>query len=310
MPNVFGPVPSRRLGRSLGIDLIPHKTCTYDCLYCQVGRTTCKTIVAQPYVSVRAVAEELREKLAKDAADTITLAGSGEPTLHSEIHEVIEIVKGLTRTRVALLTNGSLLWKEDVRKRVLRADLIMPTLSSAFESTFQLIHRPHPDLRLDRVVEGLRLLRREYQGQLFVEVVLLAGINDTDEEVEALRAVLSQISPERIQLNTVTRPPADKRAVSLDKKRLEDIKTFFGETAEIVAEHSRGGRREAKDDMVSDFLDMVKRRPLTAQDAARALGLSTDKAEDLLKGLLLKGHIKRIEQSGETYYVSGRSDVK
>ncbi|MCP4669527.1 MAG: radical SAM protein, partial [Deltaproteobacteria bacterium] len=140
MSHVFGPVPSRRLGLSLGIDLIPAKTCTFDCLYCQVGRTTRRTLEPRPFVPVGDVAEEVEKRLQKTVPDVITLAGSGEPTLHSRIDHVIAAIKEMTKTKVAVLTNGSLFWREDVRKRVLGADVIMPTLSSAFSHTFRIIH--------------------------------------------------------------------------------------------------------------------------------------------------------------------------
>ncbi|MBW1902526.1 MAG: radical SAM protein, partial [Deltaproteobacteria bacterium] len=144
MTHVFGPVPSRRLGLSLGVDLIPAKTCSFDCLYCQVGKTTKRTVDPKPFVPVRDVVEEVRKKLLKCVPDAITLAGSGEPTLHSEIDLVITSIKKITDTRVVVLTNGSIFWKEDVRNRVLEADVIMPTLTSAYDHTFRMIHRPHP----------------------------------------------------------------------------------------------------------------------------------------------------------------------
>ena len=158
MSYIFGPVPSRRLGLSLGVDLIPHKTCTYDCLYCEVGRTTNKTITSGPFAPVDEILTQLEERLKGCTPDVITLAGSGEPTLHSEIDRIISGIRAITDTKVVILTNGSLFWDEAIRKRVLAADLIMPTLSSAFAHTFQTIHRPHRDLALDRIVEGLRQL--------------------------------------------------------------------------------------------------------------------------------------------------------
>ena len=213
MSYVFGPVPSRRLGLSLGIDLIPAKTCTFDCLYCQVGRTSLKTLETKPFVPVHEVIEEVKRKLPESTSDAITLGGSGEPTLHSQIDRVIASVKEMTKIKVALLTNGSLFWREDIRKRVLNVDIIMPTLCTAFDSTFNIIHRPHPELELRTIVDGLKMLRKDYKGQLFLEVVLLAGVNDTETEVKGLKALIEQICPEKVQLNTVVRPPADSRAI-------------------------------------------------------------------------------------------------
>jgi wyosine [tRNA(Phe)-imidazoG37] synthetase (radical SAM superfamily) len=307
MPYVFGPVPSRRLGLSLGVDLIPHKTCSFDCLYCQVGRTTARSIVPEPYAPVGAVVEEIRQKLLKRRPDVITLAGSGEPTLHSQIGEVVNAVKDITDIPVVLLTNGSLFWKDEVRKRALKADIIMPTLTSALETTFRTVHRPHADLRLDRIVRGLKQLRREYAGRLFLEVVFLAGINDTDAEVAGLRELVADIDPDKVQINTVIRPPADAEALPLDRKRLEEIKVAFGEKAEIVADVPSKGQAGKAVRKAEDVLEMLTRRPLKQRDVEKTLGLSPEDAADLLKGLLIKGYIREQNHSGDIYYQpSGR----
>jgi len=304
MSCVFGPVPSRRLGLSLGIDLIPAKTCTFDCLYCQVGRTTLRTLETRPFVPVSEVVAELERKLQNTVPDTITLAGSGEPTLHSQIDQVIAAIKEMTETKAAVLTNGSLFWREEVRERVMKADIIMPTLSSAFSNTFRMIHRPHPELKLDAIVEGLKRLRKDFKGQLFLEVVILAGINDREHEVEGIKTLIDQISPEKTQLNTVVRPPADSRALPLGRKRMEEIRAFFGKNAEIVGEIPFEEKGSEGDDLVSGFLDMVKRRPLRPVDISNTFGLSMDAVEDLVKGLLIKGYICKQEHSEDVYYLS------
>jgi len=309
MPYVFGPVPSRRLGLSLGLDLIPPKTCTFDCLYCQVGRTTTKVLMPEAHVPVAAVTEEVRRKLLKRRPDVITLAGSGEPTLHSGFGRVIGAVKDMTDIPVALLTNGSLFWKDEVRERALGADIIMPTLTSARETTFQTIHRPHPELRLDRIVSGLKRLREEYTGRIFLEAVFLAGINDTDEEVSALRDLIVGIAPDKIQINTVVRPPADAKARSLDRKRLEEIKVALGEKAEIVAEVLPKGQAGKAGRAAEDVLEMLTRRPLRQRDVEKALGLGAEAAADLLKGLLIKGYVRQQNHGGEIYYLPpGRNE--
>ena len=302
MSYVFGPVPSRRLGLSLGIDLIPAKTCTFDCLYCQVGRTTLRTLETRPFVPVSEVVAELERKLQNTVPDAITLAGSGEPTLHSRIDQVIAAIKEMTETKAAVLTNGSLFWREEVRERVMKADIIMPTLSSAFSNTFRMIHRPHPELKLDAIVEGLKRLRKDFKGQLFLEVVILAGINDREDEVEGIKTLIDQISPEKTQINTVVRPPADSRALPLGRKRMEEIRAFFGKDAEIVAETPVDGRGGEGDALVSGFLDMVKRRPLRPVDISNTLGISIDAVENLVKGLLIKGYIRKQEHGGDVYY--------
>ena len=303
MAHVFGPVPSRRLGLSLGVDLIPLKTCTYNCLYCQVGRTTRQSLKIESFVPVTEVFEELEKKLEICSPDAITFSGSGEPTLSSDIARVISFVKERTDTKTVVLTNGSLLWREDVRDRISGADIIMPTLTTAFNETFQLIHEPHTDLDLKTIVKGLRSLRRSYSGSLFLEVVLLAGFNDSEKEVEGLRKIIDQISPDKIQLNTVVRPPSDPRAISLDTKRLEDIKSLFGEKAEIIAQpllKHAGGEENSVSTMI---LEMAKRRPVRAGDVANACGIPLEEADSLIKGLIVKGAIRQQEHEGEIYYM-------
>jgi wyosine [tRNA(Phe)-imidazoG37] synthetase (radical SAM superfamily) len=307
MSYVFGPVPSRRLGLSLGVDLIPAKTCTFDCLYCQLGRTLCKTLSRKPYVPVDDVIVEIRRKLLDTVPDVITLSGSGEPTLHSEIDQVIDSIKQMTDIKVVVLTNGSLLWREDVRGRLLTADIIVPTLSSSLDETFQMIHRPHEGLDLASIVDGLKMLRQDYSGQLFLELVFLAGINDTDQEVEGLKTLVGQISPEKIHLNTVVRPPADSRAIALDRERLEDIKEKIGEKAEVVAENPVTGSGRKENSRVSTLLDMIKRRPLRPSDIAVALRLSATEVDELVTGLLIKGYIRKQEHSGDIYYLSNEN---
>ena len=304
MAYIFGPVPSRRLGLSLGVDLIPSKTCTYNCLYCQVGKTTCRTVEVKPYVPVSDVLDELGRVLEKTSPDTITLAGSGEPTLHSGIGEIIKTVKKKADTQVALLTNGSLLWKEEVMGRVLDADIIMPTLTTVFDDTFNSIHRPHPDLKLSHIIEGIKLLRKVYKGELLIEVVLLAGINDSERELLGLKDVLAEISPDKIQLNTVVRPPADSNALAIDMGRLENIKEYFGDKAEIIANTPIRQHIGKYDSDADAIIEMARRRPISNDDIAGVLNIELMDLEGLLKGLLIKGYIRKQEHDGEVYYIA------
>jgi wyosine [tRNA(Phe)-imidazoG37] synthetase (radical SAM superfamily) len=302
---VFGPVPSRRLGLSLGVDLLPAKTCTYNCLYCQLGKTGKRVIAPCDRVPIEEVLTELRRRLEEVTPDTITLSGSGEPTLHPRIGEVISLVKKTTRTRVAVLTNASLLWRDEVRRALAGADLLMPTFSTAFEKTFRAIHRPHRDLRLTRIVEGLRLLRKDFRGEVFVEVMLLRGFNDSDREVEALRDVLSGFSPDRIQLNTVVRPPADSKALPIDRPRMEELKTFLGSTAEVIADPGRSQRPQRISSPEEAVLEMAGRRPVRVVDIVNGLQRPAAEAERLVKRLLRKGLLMRKVHRGESYYSRG-----
>jgi len=304
MSHLFGPVPSRRLGRSLGVDLIPPKTCTYNCLYCEVGPTTHLTRLRQAY-RVAEIIRELENYLASPPVrlDYITLAGSGEPTLNLGLKDIISAIKALTGTPVAVLTNGSLFYLPEVRADLAGADVILPSLDAAREETFRLINRPHPGLTLDLVVSGLLALRGEFGGQIWLEVMLLRGLNDGDEELTALRRLIRSISPDKVQLNTAVRPVADEAAQPLTRDEMEAIAGFFGEGAEVVAGAHRAApeRREAAD---GDFLQMLARRPMTARDLAQALGLPLAQVEERLGQLTNAGLISRDVHQEQGFYRS------
>jgi wyosine [tRNA(Phe)-imidazoG37] synthetase (radical SAM superfamily) len=267
-----------------------------------VGRTTHQSLKIESFVPVKEVFEELETKLKNSNPDAITFSGSGEPTLSSDIGRVISFVKERTDTKTVILTNGSLLWREDVRHRISEADIIMPTLTTVFEETFQLIHEPHTDLDLNTIVGGLKALRRTYIGDIYLEVVLLAGFNDSERELEGLRKIIDQISPDRIQLNTVVRPPSDSRAVSLDTKRLEEIKNLFGNKAEIIAQTPLKHKGEKEDTVTTTILEMAKRRPVRIRDVANVCDISLEEADSIIKGLAVKGALRQQEHEGEIYY--------
>jgi wyosine [tRNA(Phe)-imidazoG37] synthetase (radical SAM superfamily) len=215
---------------------------------------------------------------------------------------VISGAKSYTGIKVAVLTNGSLLWRGEVRTKLMGADLVMPTLSTAFEETFRAIHRPHADLHLPMIIEGMKHLRAEYRGELFLEVMLLAGLNDSVTEIEGLKRVIERICPDRIQLNTVVRPPVDSRAMPLDRERLEEIKNFFGSKAEIIAAIPPGQRPQQVEPSDNAIKDMARRRPVRASDIANGLNLPMKEVEELLRGLVLRGLLRQREHLGEIYY--------
>ncbi len=303
MRYVFGPVPSRRLGLSLGVDLIPRKTCTFDCIYCEVGRTTQKISIPMDFFPVQEIVQQVRECLSIESPDIITLAGSGEPTLNSEIDRIIGSIKEITNIPVAVLTNGSLFWRQETREKVKNADIILPTLSAGTNSAFRRIHRPCVELDLEKVSQGLEKLRQEYLGKIYLEVVLLKGFNDGEEELARLKEEIERIGPDRVQLNTVVRPPADPRAKPLDMKTLEDIKNFFGKKAEIISSSIATRKGPERESVIEQFLEMIKRRPLREIDLVAALDLPKEEIQGLIKGLLIKGIIKSYEHSGSIFYL-------
>jgi wyosine [tRNA(Phe)-imidazoG37] synthetase (radical SAM superfamily) len=292
------------LGLSLGVDLIPPKTCSYDCLYCQIGKTTCKAIEPAAYVPVEAVLAELDETLAKVKPDYVTFSGSGEPTLHVGLGRLIAYVKERTGAKVAVLTNGSLLYRPEVRERLLKADVVMPTLSTVREETFRAIHQPHEGLKVAGLVEGLRSLRKSFRGQIFMEVMLLAGFNDKGEEIERLRQVILEIAPDRVQLNTVVRPPADEKAIPLDRKKLEYIKRVFGKSAEIIAASPIREKQCFRGTLSAAVLEMARRRPVTVEDVAGALDAPLFEVDKTVKALVHKGELREQTHLGKDYYTA------
>jgi wyosine [tRNA(Phe)-imidazoG37] synthetase (radical SAM superfamily) len=286
------------------VDLIPAKTCSYDCLYCQIGKTTCKTIEPAAYVPVDAVIAELDETLAKVKPDYVTFSGSGEPTLHVDLGRLIAYVKERTGARAAVLTNGSLLHRPEIRERLLQADMIMPTFSTVNEETFRAMHQPHEDLSAALLREGLKNLRKSYRGRLFIEVMLLSGINDREEEIESLRQAILEIAPDKVQLNTVVRPPADAKAIPLDRKKLEVVNDVFGPRAEIIATAPIRGRPHFLGTLTAAVLEMAQRRPVTVEDVVGALNASVQDVESSVAALTGKGKLRKQSHLGKDYYTA------
>ena len=300
---LFGPVPSRRLGWSLGVDLTPPKTCSLDCVFCQLGRTTVKTTARREYVPVAGVVAEIADWLqGGGTADYITLAGSGEPTLHSRFGEIIEQTRRLTTIPVALLTNGTLLHLPEVRQAACMAAVVKVTLAAADETLFARIHRPCEGVTLAQVLEGQRQLRAEFTGGLWLEVFLLWGVNSTPADVRRLAALAREIRPDRVHLNTCVRPPAEASAEAVPLERLAELAALFEPRAEVVAEFSAAlsAHTQVTEDAV---LALLRRRPCTAHQVAQEFGLHANEVSKYL-GKLVRTHRASVERRhGEAYYV-------
>lgn len=301
---VFGPVPSRRLGKSLGIDLVPLKTCSFNCIYCQLGRTTNQTIERKAYVPGKKVIEELEEKLSNLSSlpDFITFSGSGEPTLNSEIGELISGIKRLTKVPIAVLTNGSLLHLETVRNALLQADLVIPSLDAASPQLWKFINRPHHSLRFSQILSGLKDFRQEFAGQVWLEVMLCAGINDGPREMKRLKEAMEWIDPDRVQLNTVIRPPAEEFAHPLSFNGLKKVKNLLGKEVEIISEFNRGDGDISGHIKEEEVINLLKRRPCTAEEISKALGYKLPSLYRVLKKLRDNQIISYQLFSGRGYY--------
>ena len=293
MSYVFGPVASRRLGRSLGVDLVPYKTCPYDCVYCQLGCTTEKTLERGEWTPIDTLLGELATKLPLKP-DYITLGGSGEPTLMLGIGRLIREIKGMTDTPVAVLTNGALLWQPEMREELLDADLVCPSLDAGDEEAFQAVNRPHADLSFAQMLDGLIELRRQFRGQYWLEVLLVAGHTDTEEAVRKVAACARRIRPDRVQLNTVTRPPAESEVRGVGLEQMAAFAAMFDPPAEVVAEFRGQETRESRPVTREDVLDMVRRHPCSLEDIARGLGVAPGTVSGHIDELLAQGVVSQI----------------
>jgi wyosine [tRNA(Phe)-imidazoG37] synthetase (radical SAM superfamily) len=287
---VFGPVLSRRLGRSLGVDLVPFKTCTYDCIYCQLGRTTAKTLAREEYVPVAEVFAELDRACSREQFDYVTLSGSGEPTLHARLEDVVAGIKDRTSVPVAVLTNGSLLWDPQVRHDLRKADVVIPSLDAGSEALFRHVNRPHGELSLNRVVDGLLAFRDEFAGAIWLEVFLLGGVTGIEAEVRQIAELAGRLGPDRIHLNTVSRPPAEDYAMPVPPERMQELAALFGGRAEVVSERPAGQTPDTQADHGdADVSAILRRRPCTMEDLSTALAVPPAQVAKCLDHLASQG---------------------
>lgn len=301
----YGPVPSRRLGFSLGIDIIPFKTCTFDCIYCQLGTTTNKTAQRAEYTPAHDVVDEVRYVLTKHThIDYLTFSGSGEPTLHSRLGYIISSIKKFSDIPVAVLTNGSLLTRADVREDLSHADVVAPTLCGTANDIMQRINRPVLRITPGTIMQGLIDFRNIYHGEIWLEVMLIQGLNDTDEHIKRLAASIKKITPDKIHLNTVVRPPSDKKVRAVLPERLRAIQNLLGKRCEIIVGFKKQIRSTDFKNRSDDILNVIKRRPVTLDDIVRVTGVHIHEAQKILDRLISNNKIRYSEHNDHRYYES------
>jgi len=302
---LFGPVPSRRLGLSLGVDIIPLKTCTQNCIYCQLGVDGIVTLKRKAYVPIDAVLAELTERVAAGLqADYITLSGSGEPTLNLQIGQIIDGIKEITDIPVAVLTNGTLFTDPAVRADCAKADIVLPSLDAGNEETFRRINRPHKNISFTSLVKGLCKFRVEFTGQIWLEVFFCDRINTDPRQIEKIKTIIERIDPDKIQLNTTVRPAVDASAIRVGPEKLKAIAEQLGEKAEVVADFSKAAST-AKTQLAGrkqNILEMLKRRPCSLDDICSALGIHRNEALKYLADLEKTGKITSESPAGVLYF--------
>jgi len=303
---LFGPVPSRRLGISLGVDLVPMKTCTLNCIYCECGKTSHLTSERKEYVSFEAVKKELTHYLANHARpDYITFSGSGEPTLNSKISDVIRFLKDrVPDVPVAVLTNGTLFPQKQVRSDIKDAVVVIPSLDAATEKIFNKINRPCPHLHVDTIIDGLIRFRKEYSGKIWLEIFIVPGMNDTTAELNALKLAIGKIKPDQVHLNTLDRPGSVSTLHTATREELEHVLDVFQmENAAIVADPPEHKALFAyRKDTAAAILGTIARRPCTSKDLSEILGLQVNEVDTCLNSLKAEKKIKVVKQKRGLFY--------
>ena len=304
MRYLFGPVPSRRLGVSLGIDPIPKKVCSLDCVYCEVAKTSLKTLERAEYVPAEEILSELRKYLAQNhvALDFITFSGSGEPTLNSQLGFMIREIKRMTGTPVAVITNGTLLWREDVRQDLLPADLVMPSLDAVSEALFIKINHPAKGLTAQMVLEGLIRFRKDYAGPIWLEILIVKGINDQEEAYNRLADAVKKINPDRVQLNTIVRPPRQRRAQLVSEKELQRLQRIIGPKAEIIANFNRETNKAYREEIEDTLVELLKIRACTIEEMVESMGIHRDELLKYIELLQDEGYLQKIQFESKIYF--------
>jgi wyosine [tRNA(Phe)-imidazoG37] synthetase (radical SAM superfamily) len=300
---VYGPVPSRRLGFSLGVDILPFKTCTLDCVYCQLGSSSRTTVRRKAFFDPKEVLAHVQGAIASGARiDHITFSGSGEPTLNRSIGGIIRGIKKMTDIPVAVLTNATLLSRTDVREALRAADVVVPSLDAATPGMFRRVNRPHRSLSLSRTLKGLAEFRRRYKGEIWLEIMLVKGMNDSPAHVRKLKEAIAAIRPDRVQLNTVVRPPAVKSAGPLNAAEMEKIREAIGVGCEVTVDFPKTAQVSSHGGLEAAIPAMVRRRPVTAEDIAASLGRDRASVRKALESLESAKKISRASFKGKTFF--------
>lgn len=312
MRYVYGPVPSRRLGQSLGIDTIPLKTCNWNCVYCQLGRTLPLTNTRREYYPRDDILAEARAALAAHRPgeiDWVTFVGSGEPTLHSGLGWLIRQVRAITDLPVAVITNGSLLYLPEVRAELSVAAAVLPSLDAGTPELYRVINRPHPEVTFERLVEGLAAFRREYAGQLWVEVMLVRGLNDTEQALRDIAAVLHEIGPNEVHINLPTRPPAETWVQPPDEEGTMRAAAILGDVAHVVGPIDGSFDLSGCADAVEAVVGIITRHPLSEAELRRALERWTPgQVDEALAELARSGQAQVVERYGVRFWSAAASN--
>ncbi len=306
MKYVYGPVPSRRLGRSLGIDPLPLKTCNYQCIYCQLGKTTNFTNELRNYYPKDEIIVEIEEaiKQNKNNFDYITFVGSGEPTLYKDLEELILKTKTFSNKPICVITNGALLHNEEVIKALLHSDIVLPSLDAGDEKSFIKINRPHPDIDFESVIQGFIDFRSLFKGKFWIEIMIMRAINDSKKELLKIKEKIELIKPDKIDINIPIRPPLEKWVKLPGKSIFVLLDEIFGSYSDISFPEI-GKFYLYSQNFERELLNIIKRHPMRQNQIINTFSSNNFKKEDIiyrLKKLELKNKIKKSTYNKQIYW--------
>lgn len=310
--HLFGPVISRRLGISLGVDVVPYKYCTMDCVYCEVGKTTHLINQAEELVNLTDVIKELDDYIAKNPKlDYVTFSGAGEPLLYSKIGDLINYIKDkYPQYKLALITNSSLINRKDIRSDLLKLDMIMPSLDAVDQDIFAAINRPHDDILIKDIIHDLIDFNQDFPGEMWLEIFFVPDLNDSQEELVRMSQVIKEINPERVQLNALDRPGTEAWVIQEDKEKLENIKNFFEAElpskilVEIIkkVDKKKYDENPQSSEIEDKILSTIVRRPCTAQDLSQMLSVHINAINKVLHKLIEENKIHGVQQERGIFY--------
>ncbi len=302
--HLFGPIRSRRLGVSLGIELVPEKICSIDCVYCEVGATKQFSVSPKAYVDANAVVKELTHYLKhNEKPNYVTITASGEPTLNANIHKIIAQIKENFSISICVITNGTLLCNKKIRQALMEADLVLPSLDAATEGVFKKINRPHKKLNFKAYVEGLIAFCNEFEGIIWLEVFILPGYNNHRNELLALKEMIQKIQPDMVQLNTLDRPGTLSEIRGATQEELQQIVELWQlKNVEIIAKAHSGKQQPSAMNLKSAIRESIVRRPCTVTDLSLMLGVGENKIKIHLKELETQEKLEKVKQERGVFY--------
>lgn len=306
---LFGPAPSRRLGRSLGINIVPSKICSLDCLYCEVGKTKTTTMLRKPYYKADDIINEFKDNFYKfeDLCDVVTVTGAGEPTLNSELDKIITGIKKYTSKPCAILTNTTTINIPEVYESLLKFDIVVPSLDAVNNDVFKAVNLPEKSINTENIISYLEKFSKDYKGKLFIEILFCKNINDSENHIKELINVLKNIKYDKVQLGTIHRPPAYSNTAPIDDEfLLNTAKKFIssGIKAEVTGGFSSVYKNSATLDLIDLIPALLKMRPCTVHDMCGVFGKDENEILDTINILTAENKIKAEYYNNDTYYIT------